>query len=334
MKRYYIDDLIDAIAACVASHNLGRPGEYARYAFGDGVDLGINEYGCADAANIRYTIGCFERDPDRRAAEIAVLQGLQDPETGLFCEATHHPIHTTAHCSAALELYDAAPLHPCHALAKYADKENLFHLLEHEIDWETQPWRDSHKGAGILPCLDNAGMIDLAWKDAYFDWMWEHSDPETGFFMCGTQKKTNPYQYMASGFHYMFNHEAEHRPLRYPERVIDTCLDLMRRGLDGTGEMRLCTSCDFIDVDVVYTLTRAMRQTPHRFAEAKQALEAYAERYLAMMYAIDPATDVAFNDLHRLFGAVCCIAELQSALPGRIMTKKPLRLVLDRRPFI
>jgi hypothetical protein len=52
------------------------------------------------------------------------------------------------------------------------------------------------------------------------------------------------------------------------------------------------------------------------------------------MNGIDYENDEEFNDLHMLFGAVCCLAELQMALPGKILTSKPLRLVLDRRPFI
>ena len=92
--------------------------------------------------------------------------------------------------------------------------------------------------------------------------------------------------------------------------------------------------CTFIDVDVVYCLNRATRQTPHRFWEAKAAIERYAERYLEMLGALDYEKDDHFNDLHMLFGAVCCLAELQMALPGKILTTKPLRSVLDRRPFI
>ena len=35
-----------------------------------------------------------------------------------------------------------------------------------------------------------------------------------------------------------------------------------------------------------------------------------------------------------LIGAVCALAELQLALPGKIETTVPLKIVLDRRPFI
>ena len=138
---------------------------------------------------------------------------------------------------------------------------------------------------------------------------------------------------MCGGFHYMFNHEAEHRPLRYPEKIIDFCLMLMADPVTH-GLLGQIRKCHFIDVDVVYSLSRAMRQTPHRFYEAKEALEKFAEDFIAMMERVDVETDESYNDLHMLFGAVCCLAELQSALPGKILTSRPLRLVLDRRPFI
>lgn len=48
----------------------------------------------------------------------------------------------------------------------------------------------------------------------------------------------------------------------------------------------------------------------------------------------DPATDDGMNDLHMPFGTVCALAELQRALPGDDVMTRPLRLVLDRRPFL
>ncbi len=334
MERYVIDDLVERIYACVKRHEL-EPGVYSRWSIVEGKDHGVNEYGCADAANILYTIGYFPRDPEERAAAVRAMQAMQDRETGLFSEETHHPIHTTAHCSASLELYDAAPLYPVRALEKYLTREGLYSLLENEIRWDTDPWRDSHMGAGLLPAFVNTGAATLEWKDWYFDWMWEHTDSESGFIYAGREKQAHLYQYMAGGFHYMFNHEFERRPLRYPERVIDSCLTLIEEGLSGEkGKVKLVRNCGFIDIDVVYCLTRAMRQTPYRFEEGKAALENFAVRYLDMMYRLDPETDPSFDDLHTLFGAVCCLAELQTALPGKIVTSRPLKIVLDRRPFI
>ena len=49
---------------------------------------------------------------------------------------------------------------------------------------------------------------------------------------------------------------------------------------------------------------------------------------------IDYRNDIAFNDLHKLFGMVCALSEFQQALPGQFVTERPLRQVLDRRPYI
>ena len=49
---------------------------------------------------------------------------------------------------------------------------------------------------------------------------------------------------------------------------------------------------------------------------------------------LDPATDEGLDDLHALFGTVCALAELQAALGDQLGSDRPLRLVLDRRPFI
>ena len=332
MKQINIDSLIEKIYECVSRHRLSE-GCYARYTFGEGKDLGKNEYGCADAANILYSIGRFPSEPTERAEWVRNLQQMQDKETGLFNEKTHHPIHTTAHCSAALELFDAKPLYKTTALGEFTTKDGLYRLLEKEVEWNNNPWRESHKGAGILPCLTNTDMVGLEWKNWYFDWMWEHSDDKTGFFWgIDEDSSCEPlYRHMAGGFHYLFNHEAERRPMRYPEKIIDSCLYLMQ-GLEE--KPKFAHHCDFIDIDVVYCLTRAMRQSPHRFYEGKKALDEFADKYIDMMLNIDYETDKHFNDLHCLFGAVCCLCELQAALPGKIITSKPLKLVLDRRPFI
>ena len=59
-----------------------------------------------------------------------------------------------------------------------------------------------------------------------------------------------------------------------------------------------------------------------------------AEKFIGNINTMDAETNDSFNDLHSLFGAVCALAELQQALPGMIRSSKPLKLVLDRRPFI
>ena len=338
MEPVNIDSLIERIVRCVDSHKLAA-GSYARWIRDSGKggrNLGRNEYGCADAANILYTVGRFPKDPEERAEWVRILQSMQDPVTGMFSEPTHHTIHTTAHCISALELFDASPKYRCGALDGLLAKDGLYGFLENEVDWQ-RPWPESHKGAGILPCFAGTGVITQEWLDLYFDWMWEHSDPGTGFFYFpknGEPRKDKLFRYMAGGFHYIFNHEYERRPLRYPEKIVDSCLLIMKNGIGNPEYGNLLTKCGFLEIDVVYSLTRAMRYTPHRFYEAKAALEDFAEKFVGFMYSLDPLTDDSFGDLHMLFGSLCCLAELQTALPGRLKTVTPLKIVLDRRPFI
>ena len=136
---------------------------------------------------------------------------------------------------------------------------------------------------------------------------------------------------MGCAFHYLFNIEYAHKAIRYPEKMIDTCIDLYKnKQMAETFGRR----CGFTEVDWVFCMNRAGRQTPHRFSERNEILEEFAEGFIAYLENIDADTDEGFNDLHSLFGSVCCLAELQQALPGKIESKKPLKLVLDRRPFI
>ena len=72
----------------------------------------------------------------------------------------------------------------------------------------------------------------------------------------------------------------------------------------------------------------------HRFYEAKDRIRDYANKYIDYLESLDYETNEGVNDLHCLFGVMCCVAEIQAALPGEFVSTRPLRLVLDRRPFI
>ena len=353
MEKIYLQPVIEEIRKAVKNHEIeGRPGEYRRWRWQNEQgtrSMGKNEYGCADAMNLLYTINDFYCDEETRKARITALQSMQDSETGLFSESTHHPYHTTAHCSAALELFDVKPLYPIKEFHKYLNnKDELYDLLDNVTRWKDAPWRDSHLGAGVYAALVNSDEITPEFSDNYFAWFRDNADPVTGFWKKGIADKAPLvgntmrvddqavlFQYMASGFHYLFNHEYAKQPLVYPEKVIDSCIDMYtKNGLPSTFGML----CDFLEIDWLYCLTRALRQTAHRRDEAMALIENFAVKYTGSFLNADYETNNRFsdrfNDLHCLFGAACCLAELQLVLPGKIVTDKPLKLVLDRRPFI
>ena len=119
--------------------------------------------------------------------------------------------------------------------------------------------------------------------------------------------------------------------MKYPDKLVDTCIRMYDEGLLGDSFGK---SIGFAEVDWVFALNRATRETPHRFYEAKERIRDFANKYIDYLESLDYETHEGLNDLHCLFGALCCVAELQTALPGEFISTKPVRAVLDRRPFI
>jgi hypothetical protein len=304
-----------------------RPGEYCRFLPEE--NSVPNEYGCADAANILYSIGKIERCPERRLAAVKALQAMQDPETGLFQEETHHPLHTTAHCLAALELFDAGAFYPVKAVQQYSDPEKFLDALA----WESDPWNESHKGAGLFSILALTGMLTLEWQEKYFANLDRNADPENGVSRKNAARsgKAELAAHMAGNFHYFFCYHHARHPFPYPEKAIDSCIRLYqeRRLFGNFGE-----KFTFLEVDWVFTLLRCSRQTPHRFEDVRSNLRDFAVKYHKFLTETNWNNAIGGNDLHAIFGMITAVAELQLALPGEIITEIPLKNVLDRRPFI
>lgn len=211
-----LDQLLSNILQTVERHSLGKTGQFCRWLWqNDGQDrkLGLNEYGCADAANILYTLGLFPEETEERNQWIRVLQGFQNADTGMFTEATHHPIHTTAHCVAALELFDATAAYPLRDLAVYQEISAMEDFLD-KLDWVRDPWNSSHRGAGLYAAMKLSNMTTPEWENAYFRWLEENQDPETGMWRWGcAQNGPAPMPWhMAGTFHYLFNIEYAKAP--------------------------------------------------------------------------------------------------------------------------
>ena len=334
LMKINIQNLIDEVRKTLKNHEIGD-GKYHRFLWQNEAKtrkMGNNEYGCADAANIRYMIGDFERDPEKRAKEIEVLRDFQH-ENGLFDEGTHHPIHCTAHCTAALELFDAAPKFPLTALEKFKTKEGLYSLLENLL-WVDSPWDNAHQGAGIYAAFILTGNASPEWQKWYFDWLTKNTDKTYGIGIEGAiAKKKLPISHHLNGwFHYLFNFVFAHQPIPEAKKAVDTCIAIYgdkTEMLDYFGKR-----AGFAEIDWVYVINRASRQEGYRVDEVKQLLRDFAKTYIKNLTECDHEKEEHWNDLHALFGAVCALAELQIALPGEIITDYPLKLVLDRRPFI
>ena len=331
--RYDINPIIGRIEEALGRHCVGV-GQYSRWC-GRGENgeplPRADEYGCADAANILYTLNRFPRDHETRDAFVRTLQSFQNPQNGMFHEPTHVKMHSTAHCTAALELFEARPLHKFIELEPYMTVDGITAFLE-GLKWGGADAPFGHIGAGIYAPLVITRAVGDEWLDAYFGWLDDNCDGSSGLWRKGFMNPELPtWLRMGAGFHFLFNYSDSKRSFPYPEPLIDTCLDIYDRGALPQDFGR---RCHFIEMDWVYCLNRASRQTPHRFHEIVEALKCFAEKYMAWLDGLDWENDKSASDLHLVFGTLCCIAELQLALPGMVHSTVPLRLVLDRRPFI
>lgn len=326
-------DWVEHLKVWLDNHRLEGIGEYCRFVIKEGRKYGaaLDAYGIADAANIFYTIGEFPERPSERIQWVKVLQSFQNEETGVFFNETHSDYHTTAHCAAALELFDAKPLYPFRFMDHLLTRKGLESFLD-RLNWGGNPWTSSHDGAGCCAAFAVAGGAPREWFDWYFSWLEGEVDPYTGFwrkgFVYDIEKWPGLFGSMAGGFHYHFNYEHFRVSMPYPERVIDTCLLLVKQ------HKELGRKIGFSEIDWIFCLNRAMRQTDYRREEAVEALWSMCDTMVTFLSDPKTLASRAYDDLHATFGTVCAIAELQRALPGSIRTPKPLKLVLDRRPFI
>lgn len=329
---YDLRPFINDVERIVARHKLNNTGEYTRWLTQDtkgSRNLGSTPYGCANAVNILYTIGALPDAFEDRQAFVQVLQSFQEKENGLFVNPGNYETHTTAFVSGALALLGAKPLYQAEGFKQYINKDALCAFME-RIDWAENPWLGSHLGAGIYASMVLTGTADDAWEDHYFAWLDANADPATGLWRRGSLVGAPRFHYLAATFHYVFSYEHAKRALPYPAALLDTCIQAYRDGacIDFSREV------GWADIDFAYLVARVQRRAGCRFEETQKILREIADGLINQLLQMDPLTSETLNDLNTLFAIVCVLAVLQDALPGYIRTSRPLKLVLDVRPFL
>ncbi|QBE66391.1 hypothetical protein [Pseudoduganella lutea] len=291
-------------------------------------------YGSAAAACILYTVSRFPRHTPERYAFVSFLRAGQSERSGMFSDQYHNPTHATAYILAALDLFDAGPVHPLHELQPLTAPGGIEGLLA-GLDWR-KPWGASHYGAGAFAALFLAGQAPLPFQNRYFGWLSDHQDVVTGLWRKGALKSASLpdgaplFDALAAAFHYLFNHEAARRPIPRPAALIDSALRVRKENLYPT----LGKTVGFAELDWLYCLTRSLRHSGHRRDDVLLELTQFANAYVNHLLVHVQQNPAPFEDLHALNGTMSALAELQQALPGLLSTARPLRLPLDRRPFI
>jgi serine acetyltransferase len=237
-----------------------------------------------DAIEIATGFGGLPEGLDREAT-IARLQGIQDPQTGLFPDPYQQPKPGTALRDDGLALYNilavgyalevlgSRPLHPVSAVELAAP--DLCAWLE-SLPWRTRAWG---AGAGV----DSIGtalyfnaryFTSSAARETLFGWLALNQDRASGLWGSptadqGLLQPVNGFYRLTRGTYAQFG-----VALPRPEAAIDSVL-LNHRQYGGFSGPTY-TACNLLDT--IHPLLICLAQTDHRRAEAEQIARAVIAR--------------------------------------------------------
>ena len=118
-------------------------------------------------------------------------------------------------------------------------------------------------------------------------------DRDTGLGISGHPGVAPLSHQLFGWFHYRFNYENAREAFPNPERLIDSCIDMYQNGglSDTFGK-----SVGFMEIDWVFAMNRAARQTAYRFDEIKMLLFDFAQKYIPWLDSLDEKKDEGLND--------------------------------------
>jgi hypothetical protein len=305
------------------------PGGAGHYARKPGETV-MEVYGTTDMACIFYALGKLNLTEKQRSEWIEAIQSFQNPDTGYLVEKdpTHDKLHNTAFSLAALNLLSAGAKYPLKFAAEYKDPWAFLSTL----DWEKNVYTESHKGAGVGAIYALAPELhDPKWFAEYFAFCDSLFDPNNG--MMGKNKPASGDSDQIGGtFHYAFLYNHFNRRIPYPEKRIDSIIALQQ----PDGYWRADKS-PWLTLDALYLMTRSVRQQPYRVEDVRRVVRKTMDVLMVDLYSPEGRAK-AFSPritVHSATAAISIAAELQQFLGAdQVITDWPLKLVLDRRPFI
>ncbi|WP_245892931.1 acyltransferase [Devosia naphthalenivorans] len=210
------------------------------------------------------------------AATLAQLQGLQDPETGLFPDPHQTPAPGQAMRDNGLALYNVLSVgyaievlggQPLHRIAAVELDAGAL------CDWlEGLSWRERAWGAGAaVDAIGTALYFNARYfstgraRETLFGWLALKQDRGTGLWGSptaaeGLLQPVNGFYRLTRGTYAQFG-----LPVPNPERAIDSVL-LNYRNYGGFSGPTY-TACNLLDT--IHPLLLCLRQTDHRRAEAE-----------------------------------------------------------------
>jgi hypothetical protein len=314
------------------------PGEYARRP-GDGETA---LYGSADVACILYSLDRLDPPPEESAAWLQVLSGFQDAESGFFVDRAGmlSTAHNTGFAVGAMNLLrrelrngelPRSPLRFAQLVREPADAERFAASL----NWRADCYEAGENLIGHASSFFNvAGAIPASWFEWLVDYV-ERTKMDRANGMVGVDKPPGgDLDQIGGTLHFDFFWAALGRQLPFASARTQALL-----GLQLPSGLWDPTNPWWLSFDAVYMLGRTLPDLTANQAERVRAAVARAASALNARWSDPGIRESDFVEpwigAHMLTGAVSFFACAQQVLgESRVITDRPLRSVLDRRPYI
>jgi hypothetical protein len=314
------------------------PADYARRP-GD-PDVGL--YGTADVACLLYTLDRFDAPASRSDDWLAALAQFQDEASGFFVDRSGMltTAHNTGFAVGAMNLFQPDlrngelppwPLRFGRLVTGPPDADRYVATLD---------WRNNCYGAGedLIGHASTFFNVKDVVPPEWFDWLVDDIqktklDPVNGMVGIGKPADGDLDQ-IGGTFHFDFFWAALGLRLPFAPARATSLL-----GLQQPSGLWDPNNPWWLSFDAIYMLGRTLPELAGNEAERVQAAIARTVSTLTQR-AADPALRASdfvqpWIGAHMLTGALSLFAYAQQLFgPDRVKTSRPLKLVLDRRPYI
>lgn len=175
-----------------------------------------------------------------------------------------------------LQARDALGLNPFHEMDApwpvEVESPDAITRFFSSLPWD-DPWRDSNRVmfalSRVAALMTDRNREDLrAVMFSALDWLDARQSSVTGLW--GATPKASLGDCMAATFHFSFYYFWLDRPLKYPERIIDSCLSLQEDHGLFSGPFQIGQNC--LDYDAIDLLVKCSTITSYRKSDVEAAL--------------------------------------------------------------
>lgn len=231
----------------------------------------------------------------------------------------HDPLHANGMVIGALGPLGGRQPYPVRLYDGFDTPEKVQAWLD-GLNWANQ-WRGSHLFWGGMHCFSFSRACTPAWREAVFDWLDRELDPATGWWRRGVPH-ADRHQALGGSVHIVPIYAHHGRPFPYPERVIDSVLDLQLpdgRWLNRPG----ADPMHYLELDALYAL-RVMRDLAPEGYRADD-IEGALDRFIALVgdHWQCRRTDLLARHPHWVLAAVGTFGLLQQHRPDQFRDVSP-----------